>query len=660
MAVTTTSRPRARATATVVATLCTSGTVVAVQQTLVVPLLPDFPRILDTTVDNASWLVTATLLTGAVATPIVSRLADMFGKRRMMVLCIGVMVAGSVVGGLAPDLALVVTGRALQGFGLALIPVGISILRDELPRERVAGAVALMSATLGIGAAIGPPLAGVIYDHLDWHAIFWTSAGTGAAILVVVLLVVPESPIRTRGRFDYAGAALLSAALTCLLLAITKGGHWGWTSERVLLLLLIAVVVLAAWVPFELRAGQPLVDIRTSTSRPVLLTNLASLFVGFAMYANMLTTTQQLQLPAASGHGFGASAALAGLCMLPAGLSMVAMAPVSAAITRRSGARTALAGGVLIMAAGYVGRIFLTHTIWQIVVGTTIVAIGTSIGYAAMPILIMGAVPITETASANGLNTLLRAIGTSVSSATVGVVLASTTVVVGGLALPSLDAFLHIFWLAAGASLAALVLALALPRRPEKPAEPTPGSARIRGDEEELVVSGVVASDDERPIAGAVVTVLRPDGEPVDWSRCDHDGAYSLVLPGSGRYVVVSSADGWTPRSEIVEFDHAATQRRIRLADRLSLCGTVRSASAPLGRALVSLTTSSGQAVAAVHTDAGGRYAIPLPATGRYVMTVVDPDVRWAHAQQIVVIATQSATIDIDVAAGTDGSSGAR
>ena len=351
VAPTTTARPvRAVPVAAVVATLCLCGTVVALQQTLVVPLLPDFPEILGTSTDNASWLVTSTLLVGAVATPIVSRLADMIGKRRMMVLCLLVTVTGSVVAALGPSFALVVTGRALQGFGAALIPVGISILRDELPREKVPSAVALMSATLGIGGGIGLPMSGLIYEHLGWHAIFWSSAAIGVVLIVAVLAIVPESAIRTRGMFDYVGAVLLSIALTSLLLAISKGGTWGWTSEPTLGLFLVALVVLVVWVPFELRVSQPLVDIRTSTRRPVLLTNIASVLVGFAMFGNLLATTQQLQLPVSTGFGFGLTVVVAGLYMLPSSLAMVVFAPVSAGITRRSGAKTTLVIGCVLLA----------------------------------------------------------------------------------------------------------------------------------------------------------------------------------------------------------------------------------------------------------------------------------------------------------------------
>ena len=252
----------------ITAVLALSGTVVALMQTLVVPLLPDFPGILGVTADDASWLVTATLLSSAVATPIVSRSADMYGKRKMMVICLAIMVAGSVVAAVGGSFLWLIVGRALQGFSSALIPVGISIMRDELPKEKMGSAVALMSATLGIGSAMGLPLAGLLYESLGWESIFWVSAAAGTLLLAAVVLVVPESKVRTPGRFDYLGAVVLSAALAALLLAISKGGSWGWGSEPVLLLFLAAAVLLAAWVPYELKVSQPMVDLRTSGAAP--------------------------------------------------------------------------------------------------------------------------------------------------------------------------------------------------------------------------------------------------------------------------------------------------------------------------------------------------------------------------------------------------------
>ncbi|HET7659771.1 MAG TPA: MFS transporter, partial [Oryzihumus sp.] len=640
---------RAAPTPLVIAVLSLCGTIVALQQTLVVPLLPELPKLLHTTTEDASWLVTATLLTSAVATPIVARLADMVGKRLMMIVCLVVMIAGSVVGALGTTLGAVVTGRALQGFAAALIPVGISIMRDELPRERVGSAVALMSATLGIGAAIGLPLSGFIDEHYDWHVLFWVAAAMGALMLLAVPLVIPESPVRSRGRFDFGGAVLLSGALTSLLLAISKGGHWGWTSERTLVLFVAAAVLLAVWLPVELRVARPLVDVRTSARPAVLLTNLASLLLGFAMFGNMLTTTQLLQMPKATGYGFGLSVIDAGLGMLPAGLAMVVLAPVSAAITRRFGAKTTLVTGGLIMAGAYVGRVFLVDQLWQIIVGAALVSMGTAVAYAAMPTLIMRAVPITETASANGLNTLLRAIGTSTASATVAAVLTGTVMRLGPVTVPSLDAFKHIFWLAAIASLASAAIALTLPRsRPATAsAEPVVGAGagaavnageaaattfqspvhdevKGEGQEHEMVVRGVVHADSGQPIRSAVVSVLRVDGEPVDWARVDPSGAYTVALPGPGRYVVVTSADGWSPRSDVLDLVDATTHQHLVLSHRLALTGTVRRSGSVVEGVVLTLTKPSGEWVATTRSAAAGAYTLPLPGAGRFVLTAVD------------------------------------
>ena len=654
-------RQRRWPTSVVVTVLCLCGTVVSLQQTLVIPLLPDFPHILDTSADNTSWLVTVTLLTSAVSTPIVSRLADMFGKRRMMVLCLAMMICGSVVAALGAAFALVVTGRALQGFAVALIPVGISILRDELPREKVPSAVALMSATLGIGSAVGLPMSGIIYAHWGWHAIFWVCAVAGALLVTAVVVVVPESAVRTRGRFDYLGAVLLSIALTSLLLALSKGGHWGWVTERTVGLFMLAAVAFVVWLRVELGASQPLVDIRTSTRKPVLLTNIASILLGFAMYGNMLTTTQQLQMPKISGYGFGTSVVVAGACMLPGGLAMVLLAPVSATITKQFGARTTLIVGALVIAGGYVARVNLTATIWQVVLGATLVSMGTAIAYAAMPTLIMRSVPITETASANGLNTLLRAIGTSVSSSVVAAILTSVTITVAGVVFPSLAAFQHIFWLCAFAALIGAGVALALPSRAAlaraarearagRPAAPD-GDIKGPGTEREIVVRGIVTRGDQTPIKQAVVSVLTTVGESVDWARADNDGCYSVVLPGPGRYVVVSSAEGWAPKSEIIEFGADSGQQRVELKELLSLAGVVTLDGRPLSGALVSLTRITGEPMRSVHTGADGRYEMPLPPSGRYILTLVDPDAAWAQSRQVVVLAYQSATINVDIGA---------
>ncbi|MEU0130572.1 MFS transporter [Streptomyces sp. NPDC006289] len=446
-----------------VGVLAFCGVVVAIMQTIVVPLLPHIPELTGATPAAASWLVTVTLLTGAVFTPVLGRVGDMYGKRRVLVASLGVLVVGSVLCAISSHIGVLIAGRALQGAAIAVVPLGISILRDELPPERVLSAVALMSSTLGIGAAVGLPVAAVVIENFEWHTMFWVSGAIGLLDVALVLRFVPESPLRSRGRFDVLGALGLTAALVCLLLAVTQGGGWGWTSARTLGLLSAAVVIALVWGAYELRVRSPMVDLRVSARSAVLLTNIAALLIGFAFYANSLVTAQMVQEPKATGYGLGASLVVSGLCLLPGGVTMVALSPVSARISAKHGPRTSLALAAGIIAVGYVVRYFTSHSLWLIIAGATVVAAGTAIAYSALPALVMRGVPVSETGAANGLNTLMRSVGQAFCSATVAAVLANMTFLAAGREAPTLGAYQLVFLIAAGAALLALGVTLCLP-----------------------------------------------------------------------------------------------------------------------------------------------------------------------------------------------------
>ncbi|MEZ7003023.1 MFS transporter [Streptomyces sp. AD55] len=464
----------------VVAALALAGITVSLMQTLVIPIVPELPRLLDAPASETVWAVTATLLAAAVATPVAGRLGDMAGKRRMLLVSLVVLVAGSIVCALSDSLVPMIAGRALQGLSAAVVPLGISIMRDELPAERLAGATALMSASLGVGGALGLPAAALIADRLDWHMLFWTSGALGAAALALVAVCVPESAVRGGGRFDLPGALGMAVGLVCLLLAISKGADWGWTSGTTLGLFAVALVVLLGWGRWELRTPQPLVDLRTTVRRQVLFTNLASVAMGFSMFAMSLVLPQLVQLPEATGYGLGGSLLTAGLVMAPSGLVMMAFAPLSAMVSRARGPKTALMTGALIVAAGYGLNVWLMSELWHLVLASCVISAGIGFAYGAMPALIMGAVPVGETAAANSLNTLMRSIGTSVSSALAGVILAQMTANLGGFAVPSQNAFKVVLAVGAGAALLAFALAAFVPRhRPAAPAGAAAPAARV-------------------------------------------------------------------------------------------------------------------------------------------------------------------------------------
>ncbi|RMB81134.1 MFS transporter [Streptomyces shenzhenensis] len=458
----TSAPPKANA---VVAVLALAGIVVSLMQTLVIPIVPELPRLLNASASNTAWAVTATLLAASVATPVVGRLGDMIGKRRMLLVSIVLLVAGSVVCALADSLVPMIIGRTLQGLAAAVVPLGISIMRDALPAEKLAGATALMSASLGVGGALGLPAAAFIADNWDWHLLFWTSAVLGALSLILVLVVVPESKVRTGGRFDLVGSLGLSAGLVSLLLTVSKGGDWGWTSGTTLGLGAAAVVILLTWGWWELRTRQPLVDLRTTARRQVLFTNLASVALGFSMFAMSLVLPQLLQLPTQTGYGLGRSMLAVGLVLAPQGLVMMAMSAVSAGVTKAKGPKVTLMIGALIVASGYALNILLMSEVWHLVLVSCIIGGGVGFTYGALPALIMGAVDHSQTGAANSLNTLMRSLGTSFASAIAGVVLAQMTIDFGGHALPSENAFKVIMAIGSAAALLAFLAATFIPGR---------------------------------------------------------------------------------------------------------------------------------------------------------------------------------------------------
>lgn len=412
----------------IIATLCAAGISVSLMQTIIVPLIPRLPDYLHTSNDNAAWALTATLLTGAVSTPIAGRLGDMYGKRLILVLTLAAVVLGSAVCALSDQLLPFLVGRGLQGVGMGAIALGISILRDCLPPERLGSAVAAMSASLGVGGALGLPVAALIAQH-NWHLLFWGAAGVSLLCLIAVLIVVPPSPIHRTAGFDYLGALGLAAALTLLLLPLSKGATWGWASAPTLGLFAASILVFVPWIAYELRRDHPLVDLRTTATRTVALTNAASAAAGLGFFAMSLIPVQLLMAPAATGNGNGLSMVAAGLYLAPGGLVMFASSNIGARVSRTFGPRTSLAVGVTVMGLGYLIQLglLLAHAHigpWHLVLITCCISAGIGIAYAAMPALIMGAVPLRQTGEANGVNALMRSLGMSVASAMIGMVLA--------------------------------------------------------------------------------------------------------------------------------------------------------------------------------------------------------------------------------------------
>jgi MFS family permease len=443
--------------------LCFGGMVAAITQTMVIPIQPELPKLLDVAPGSASWVITVTLLTGAVAMPIAGRLGDMYGKQRILALSASMLVLGSLVCALSDGLLVMIIGRGLQGFAMGFIPVGISLMREITPPKFTATAVAAMSATMGVGGAIGLPVSAWVAQNFNWHDLFWFAAGLGVLVVIAVLTMVPHVHDEYGGRFDFVGVIGLAIGLTGVLVAVSKGNAWGWTSPATLGMMTGGIAVLVLWGWYELRQTDPIVDLRTTAKPAVLFTNFAGITVGFGMMAQAIVMPQLLELPIGTGYGLGQDLVGAGLWMAPGGLMMLLFAPVSSAMIGRFGPKYTLALGAGVLGIGYIAAIFLMSAPWQILLASMISTAGVGIGYAAMPTLIMGNVPMSEAGAAVGLNALMRSVGTTTASAVMITLLTGTTTVYDNHEIPAKSAFQLCFAVGAVAAFVTVVIALLIP-----------------------------------------------------------------------------------------------------------------------------------------------------------------------------------------------------
>ncbi|MEV6343247.1 MFS transporter [Actinoplanes sp. NPDC051851] len=453
------NRPRVHANLLVLY-LSLGGLAFAVLQSLVAPALSTIARDLEVSSSDGSWVITAYLLSASVLTPILGRLGDMAGKRRVLIGVLVLLAAGTLGAALAPNLALLIAARVFQGAGGAILPLSIGIVRDELPRERVGVVIGLLSAIFGIGAGVGIVAAGPIVEHLSWHWLFWLPLALVAIALLGAIFGMPESPVRTPGRLDLAGTALLSISLVALLLAVSRGQSWGWGAGSTIGLLVLGAVAMVVFVLVELRVAEPLIDMRLMRIRAVWATDLVALILGFAMFGTFLLVPTLLQLPALTGYGFGKSVSQSGLFLLPTVIMMVFTGPVAGILSRRFGPKLPMFLGAVLVVAAFALPTVAHGEIWQILASGLLTGSGIGFAFAAMSNAIIEAVPVTQTGEATSVNTIARTIGSSIGTAVVAAVITSNTTAQG---LPTDDAFTYGFGACAGVAVLAVIAALLLP-----------------------------------------------------------------------------------------------------------------------------------------------------------------------------------------------------
>jgi EmrB/QacA subfamily drug resistance transporter len=441
------------------AILILAGISIALQQTMVVPALPALEREFDTTTAWATWLLTGFLLSASVATPVLGRLGDQYGKERLLLISLLIFFTGSVAAIFAPNIAFLIACRVLQGAGAAVFPLSFAIINDEFPREKVGVAVGAVSAVFAVGGGLGLVLSGVIIDSLTWHWLFGVGAVAVGIAAVLVHLLVPESPIKSPSRVDVRGASLLSIGLLALLLALTEGESWGWGSGRIVGLFVFAAVALLAWGYVETRVVDPLVDMRMLARRPVFFANLTGLIAGFAMFGSFVLVPNFVQIPERlAGYGFGASATTTGLYLMPAAVAGFLMGPLAGVLGRRWGSKWPLSIGMALAAVALAMLAEWHDEAWQVVIAMIVLGLGIPMTFAAMANIVVTEVRPTETGVASGMNTVMRTIGGVVGGQVGAAILTAKTIEEVGI--PAEAAFTNAFWIAVAAALVGAAVAL--------------------------------------------------------------------------------------------------------------------------------------------------------------------------------------------------------
>ncbi len=476
----TSTTPRRTSPTLILAVLSLGGVAYAMLSSSVVPALPTLQRELHTTETGVTWLLTAYLLSASVGTAILGRLGDMYGKERLLLITLLILSGGTLLAAVSSSLGVIIVARFIQGAAGGIFPLAFGIVRDEFPREKVAGAIGLLSAILGVGAGIGIVLSGVIVEHLNYHWLFWIPLVATLIAAFATWRFIPESPVRQPGKVNWLAATLMTIGLSTVLLAISQTTEWGWGSPKTLGMIAAGLAVCGAWIAVEVRSANPLIDMTMMRIRGVWTTNLAAFLLGAGMYASFIVFPQFAQLPTSTGFGFGASVVVSGLYLLPSTIGMTILGLYAGKISARFGSRAALLWGTAFTTASF-ALLAVEHSHpYDLLLAAGLLGVGIGLAFAALGNLIIQAVPSSQTGVASGMNTVMRTLGGALGGQLSATFIAAHTI--NGE--PAVTGFTETFLMATGFLLVCLCAGFLVPKHSheeelELEAPAADGSARL-------------------------------------------------------------------------------------------------------------------------------------------------------------------------------------
>jgi MFS family permease len=450
----------------ILAVLSLAGVAYAMLSSSVVPALPTMQHALHTSETGITWLLTAYLLSASVGTAILGRLGDMYGKERLLLITLVILAAGTLLAAVSSSLGVIIVARFIQGAAGGIFPLAFGIVRDEFPREKVAGSIGLLSSILGVGAGIGIVSAGLIVEHLNYHWLFWFPLVATVIAAVATWRFIPESPVRVPGRINWLAAALMTIGMSVVLLAISETTTWGWGSAKALGLIAAGLAVSFVWIAVEMRSRNPLIDMTMMRIRGVWTTNLAAFLLGAGMYASFIIFPQFAQLPKSTGFGFGASVVVSGLYLLPSTIGMTILGVYAGRISARFGSRAALLSGTAFTTASF-ALLSVNHSHpLEFLIAAGLLGVGIGLAFAALGNLIIQSVASTQTGVATGMNTVMRTLGGALGGQLSATFIAAHT----ANGHPAVTGFTESFVMATGFLVVCFVAALLVPRAMAAPA----------------------------------------------------------------------------------------------------------------------------------------------------------------------------------------------
>jgi MFS family permease len=454
--------PSRRLSGAAVVVLAVGALDFGLESSIIVPALPALVVHYETSIVGAAWLGVAFILAAAVAVPICGRLGDMVGKKRMILVSLGLFVVGSVVCAATSSIGVAIAGRVIQGLGAAVVPLALGLARDTVPPEILPRVVGIVLGGSGVGAALGFLLSGVLVDAYSPAAIFWFLAAVGAVLAGGVAVFAPESPVRARVPLDYAGAVLLGVGLASLMLVISQGRAWGWGSARIVGLVAVAAVALVLFVVTEVRRGDPLVDLALVRARPFANVNLCGFLFGFAFFIGVAVVPLVAGTPELTGYGLGLSVTEIGLVLVPTAVAGMIGGWSGGRLFARLGPRAQVRLGGLLGVVGYVLLVTAHDTALVLAFGSAVIGIGWGLVPAGYLPVVLRSADVDKSSVAVSIVALVRNVGTSMGIAAAASVVAGAGLVGG---VPPEAAYERAFVLGAVAAAALALLAAGLPAR---------------------------------------------------------------------------------------------------------------------------------------------------------------------------------------------------